>query len=74
MKLLIPKRKEFKNFLDKVYTQGELVAIYESYKAAARAVDGTSSAISRICSNTHGLHTHKGFVWKIVEDIVQEDE
>ena len=54
-------------------TQGELVATYESYKAAARAVDGTSSAISRICSNTHGLHTHKGFVWKIVEDIVQED-
>lgn len=56
------------------YTKdGELIAIYESYKAAARAVDGTSSAISRICSNTPGLHTHKGFCWKIVEDIVQEE-
>lgn len=52
---------------------GQLVAIYESYSAAAKAVNGTSSAISRICSNTPGLHTHKGFVWKIVEDIVQED-
>ncbi len=56
------------------YTKnGELIAIYESYKAAARAVQGTSSAISRICSNTPGLHTHKGFCWKIVEDIVQEE-
>lgn len=56
------------------YTKnGELIAIYESYKAAARAVNGTSSAISRICSNTPGLHTHKGFCWKIVEDIVQEE-
>lgn len=50
-----------------------LIAVYESYKAAARAVDGTSSAISRICSGTPGLHTHKGFKWKIVEDIVQEE-
>lgn len=50
-----------------------LIAIYDSYKAAARAVDGTSSAISRICSGSPGLHTHKGFVWKIVEDIVQEE-
>ncbi len=50
-----------------------LIAIYDSYREAARAVDGTSSAISRICSNTPGLHTHKGFVWKIVEDIVQQE-
>ena len=50
-----------------------LIAIYESYKEAARAVNGTSSAISRICSGTPGLHTHKGFVWKIVEDIVQQE-
>lgn len=54
-------------------TDNKLVAVYESYKAAAKAVNGTSSAISRICSNTPGLHTHKGFIWKIVEDIVQED-
>ena len=54
-------------------TNNNLIAIYESYKEAARAVNGTSSAISRICSGTPGLHTHKGFVWKIVEDIVQQE-
>ena len=53
--------------------QDNLIAIYESYKEAARAVNGTSSAISRICSNAPGLHTHKGFKWKIVDDIVQEE-
>lgn len=51
--------------------EGNLLNIYESYKAAARAVDGTSSAISRICAGHPQLHTHKGFVWKIVDDIVQ---
>ena len=53
--------------------QDNLIATYESYKEAARAVNGTSSAISRICSNTPGLHTHKGFKWKIVDDTVQEE-
>lgn len=52
---------------------GNLLGVYESYKAAARAVDGTSSAISRICAGAPGLHTHKGFVWKIVDDIVQQE-
>lgn len=52
-------------------TEGNLIAIHESYASAARAVNGTSSAISRICSGAPGLHTHKGFVWKTVEDIVQ---
>ena len=53
--------------------ENNLIAVYESYRAAAIAVQGTSSAISRICSGTPGLHTHKGFIWKIVEDIVQEE-
>lgn len=53
--------------------EGNLLNIYESYKEAARAVNGTSSAISRICAGHPQLHTHKGFVWKIVEDIVQEE-
>lgn len=48
-----------------------LIAIYESYRAAAIAVEGTPSAISRICSGAKGLHTHKGYKWKIVDDIVQ---
>lgn len=52
---------------------GNLIAIYESFNDGARAVNGTASAISRICSGTPGLHTHKGFAWKLVEDIVQEE-
>ena len=52
---------------------GELIAIYESFKKAAESVNGTPSAISRICSGTPGLHTHKGFVWKLVDDIVQQE-
>ena len=57
------------------YTKdGVFVAQYDSFKAAAAAVGGTSSAISRICSGAPNLHTHKGFVWKIVDDIVQDNE
>ena len=53
--------------------EGNLIAIYESYKAAARAVNGTASAISRVCSHHPGLHTHKGFCWETVDEIVQEE-
>lgn len=53
--------------------EDKLIAVYESFREAAEAVNGTPSAISRICSGTPGLHTHKGFVWKLVEDIVQEE-
>ena len=45
--------------------------IYPSFKEAARAVNGTSSAISRVCSGTN--IRHKGYKWKLVEEIVQED-
>ena len=50
---------------------GKILNIYSSFKEAARAVNGTSSAISRVCSGTN--IRHKGYKWKIVEDIVQED-
>ena len=53
--------------------EGNFIAQYDSFREAARAVNGTQSAISRICSGTPGLHTHKGFVWKIVDEIVQEE-
>lgn len=47
-----------------------LLAVYQSFREAAKAVGGTSSAISRICS---GLNVHhKGFRWKIIEEIVQD--
>ena len=49
-----------------------ILNIYPSFKEAARAVNGTSSAISRVCS---GLNVHhKGYKWKIVEEIVQDIE
>lgn len=50
---------------------GNILNIYASYKEAARAVEGTSSAISRVCSGTN--IRHKGYKWKLVEEIVQED-
>ena len=51
--------------------EGEIIAIYTSYKEAARAVQGTSSAISRVCSGTN--IRHKGYKWRLVEEIVQEN-
>lgn len=50
---------------------GNILNIYSSFKAAAEAVNGTSSAISRVCSGTN--IRHKGYKWKLVDDIVQED-
>ena len=50
---------------------GKVLAVYNSYKEAARAVGGTSSAISRVISGTKQTKTHKGFEWKLVEEIVQ---
>ena len=51
--------------------EGKILNIYPSFKEAARAVNGTSSAISRVCSGTN--IRHKGYKWKLVEEIVQED-
>lgn len=49
---------------------GNILNIYPSFREAARAVNGTSSAISRVCS---GLNVHhKGYKWRIVEEIVQD--
>lgn len=51
--------------------EGNILNIYPSFKEAAKAVNGTSSAISRVCSGTN--IRHKGYKWKLVEEIVQED-
>lgn len=50
---------------------GEIIAIYDSLNAAARAVGGSHSAISNIINKKKQTKTHKGYGWKIVEDIVQ---
>ena len=50
---------------------GEVIAVYESLQAAARAVDGSHSAISNIINHKKQTKTHKGFGWKVVDEIVQ---
>lgn len=50
---------------------GKVIAVYESLQAAARAVNGSHSAISNIINHKKQTKTHKGFEWKVVEDIVQ---
>lgn len=52
---------------------GDILEIYPSFKEAARAVNGDSATISKICSGYKNILRHKGFKWKIVDDIVQED-
>lgn len=42
--------------------QNNLIAIYDSMSAAARAIDGSVSAISQVCVGK--AKTHKGFIWK----------
>lgn len=47
-----------------------IIAIYPSFAAAARAVHGEGYCISQIC---HGVRQHhKGYRWKLVDEIVQE--
>ena len=38
--------------------------------AAARAVNGTQSAISHVIKGDKQTKTHKGFGWKLVDEIV----
>lgn len=50
---------------------GEIIATYPSITTAAKAVNGSSSAITNIINKTKQTKTHKGFGWILVEDIVQ---
>lgn len=42
--------------------QNNLIATYDSMSAAARAIDGSVSAISQVCAGK--AKTHKDFIWK----------
>lgn len=66
-KLFIPGKK-----VAKCDREGNIIKIYKSFREAARDVKGTPSAISRVCSGVN--ITHKGYKWKIVEEIVQTDK
>lgn len=41
---------------------GNLICVYPSMSAAARAINGTVSAISQVCAGK--AKTHKNFIWK----------
>lgn len=49
----------------------EIINIYDSMAQAAKAVNGSSGAISNIVNKKKKVHTHKGFMWELVDDIVQ---
>ncbi len=48
----------------------EIVAIYDSITQAAKAVNGSSGAISNIINHKKQTKTHHGYAWKVVDDIV----
>ena len=50
---------------------GEIIAIYNSMGEAAKAVNGTQSAISHVIKGDKQTKTHKGYGWKLVDEIVQ---
>lgn len=50
---------------------GKVIKTYLSIRQAALAVNGTPSAISRVLSGAKQTKTHKGYEWKLVDDIVQ---
>lgn len=49
---------------------GEIIAVYNSLCSAAKAVNGTQSAITHVIKGDKGTKTHKGYQWKLVDDIV----
>ena len=69
----VPERVNKSKKVAQYDSNWQLINIYDSYRDAARAVDGTPSAISRICSGQKKLYTHKGYYWKIVDEIVQQE-
>ena len=50
---------------------GKIIATFSSITSAAKAVNGSSSAISNIINHKKQTKTHKGYGWKLVEEIVQ---
>lgn len=68
----IEQRKNIQKKVAQYDLNDNLIAIYDSYREAARAVNGQQSSISRICGKVPGHKTHKGYKWKTVDDIVQD--
>ena len=49
----------------------EVINIYPTLHAAAQAIGGTQSAITHVLKGDKNTKTHKGYKWKLVEEIVQ---
>ena len=51
---------------------GNILQIYDSLGQAAKDVHGTQSAITHVLKGDKQTVTHKGYYWKLVEEIVQQ--
>lgn len=73
---VLPSIKQRQNIRKKVAqydNQDNLIAIYDSYRQAAKAIGGDEAAISKVCGKVPGHKTHLGYKWKTVDDIVQNN-
>lgn len=68
----IEQRKNIRKNVAQYDLQDNLIAIFSSFREAARAVNGDEGRISKICGNVPGYKTHQGYKWKIVDEIVQD--
>lgn len=67
----LPERKTKPKKVAQINSKtGEIIAIYDSMCQAAKAVNGTQSAITHVIKGDKQTKTHKGFGWKLVDDIV----
>lgn len=67
----IEQRKNISKKVAQYDLENNLIAIYNSFREAARQIGGDEARISRVCGNVPGCKTHRGYKWKIVDDIVQ---
>lgn len=68
---IIPNPQKAKKVAQIDPKTNEIIAIYPTLHAAANAVHGTQSAITHVLKGDKQTKTHKGYGWKLVEEIVQ---
>jgi group I intron endonuclease len=64
--------EQFRRKVGQYNLDGELIAIYESLTLAVKEVNGSHSSISNCCKGVKGYKTHKGFIWKFLDDKVSQ--
>lgn len=58
------KPKQFKKVKQLCKITGELINIFNSIGEAAKYVKGSPAEISRVCSGSRKVKTHRGFIWE----------